>query len=327
MTGNWEIAMRQLSDYHNDHGLPPNGQDDGADDSAALRLALADGPGIVQLDPGFYRFGEVSIPEGVTLQGAGPATVVCSSGSRCIFLQDGVYRWVIRDLTFDGEADGDWRERRDLGRSGVRVERCKSYEIAGVRFRDFDGPALHIRYNDACGPGIGWCDGGNLERITAERNYIGVHLDVRGEYGNATQLSCYFNVIGCAIHGGNAKVAAANFCSNLTGLYIEDRDNGSHGSVSNCLINHNEIGLHCRKAHNGMSIGNCCIFCGELVIEDCTGINLSSGIISCDVRVSGARTNRIAGNYVIPGKYRFDISPATLVQDNFTDAGPWEYNR
>ena len=288
--------MRDLSDYFNDDGLPPNGQDDGVDDSEALRRVLADGPGIVQLPPGKFRFGEVCIPEGVTVQGAGPATVVRSSGPDCIFHQEGVYRWVIRDLTFDGEAEGDWKDRRDLGRTGVRVERCKSWEIAGVRLRDFDGPALHIRHNDASGPAIGWCDGGNLERITAERSYIGVHLDVRAEYGNATQLSCYHNVTGCAVHAGNAKLTASNFCSNLTGLYIEDRDNGSHGSVSNCLINHNEIGLHCRRAYNGMSISNCCIFCGELIIEDCAGINLTSGIISCNVRVRGEKANRVSGN-------------------------------
>jgi len=319
--------MRQLSDYHNDDGQPPNGQDDGADDSQALRRALADGPGIVQLPSGYFRCGDICVPESVTVQGAGPATVIRSSGPAAIFRQEGVYRWVIRDLVLDGEAEGDWKGRRDLGRSGLRVERCKSWEITGVRLSDFEGAALHILHNDASGPEIGWCDGGNLERITAERSFVGVHFDVRAEYGNAAQLSCYHNVTGCAVHAGNAKLTASNFCSNLTGLYIEDGDNGSHGSVSNCLINHNEkMGLHCRQARNGMTISNCCIFCGELIIEDCAGVNLTSGIISCDVRVRGDAANRISGNYIIPGEYRFEMAPPTLVQDNFTDAGPWEMN-
>ena len=114
----------------------------------------------------------------------------------------------------------------------------------------------------------------------------------------------------------------------ITSLYIEDGNNGSHGAVSNCLINHNEkVGLHCRRARNGMTISNCCIFCGELIIEDCAGINLTSGIISCDMRIRGDRANRVSGNYIIPGEYRFEMPPPTLVQDNFTDAGPWEMNR
>ncbi|MBT4503996.1 MAG: hypothetical protein HOC74_40070 [Gemmatimonadetes bacterium] len=55
-------------------------------------------------------------------------------------------------------------------------------------------------------------------------------------------------------------------------------------------------------------------------------MNLTSGIISCNVRVRGDRANRVSGNYVISGEYRFEMAPPTLVQDNFTDAGPWGLN-
>jgi hypothetical protein len=31
------------------------------------------------------------------------------------------------------------------------------------------------------------------------------------------------------------------------GISIEDKENGSHGAISNCLVNHNhKLALHCR---------------------------------------------------------------------------------
>ncbi|MFH1008470.1 MAG: hypothetical protein V1800_13370 [Candidatus Latescibacterota bacterium] len=316
--------MRKSRDYLNDDGRPPDGRDTRVDDTTAMRRALAAGPGVVFVEPGYYRLGEVTIPEGVVVQGSGTATVFCSSGPKHIFLQCDVFRWAIRDVLFDGEAEGGWQDRQDLGESGVSVSRCKAYEIAGVRFQNFSGAGLHITWSAQPGPG-GWCDGGNLDRITAEGNYIGVHFDVRAEYMNATQLSCYRNVIGCAIHAGNTKIAASNLCSNRTGLYIEDKENGSHGAISNCLINHNlEMAMHCRSVGNGMSIDNCCFFCGRLLIEDSRGVNVTSGTLSCDVEVRGGQANRIAGNYIIESQCTFSASPATIFEGNFTDEGPWE---
>ena len=316
--------MRNLSAYRNDDNRAPDGRDTDVDDTTAMRRALEAGPGVVAIDPGFYRFGEVTIPEGVTVQGAGMGTVLRSSGPKRIFLQSEVFRWAIRDLLFDGEAEGDWQDRQDLGESGVWIWQCKAYEIAGVRFQNFSGAGLHISWNAQPGPG-GWCDGGNLDRITAEGNTIGVYFDERAEYMNATQLSCYRNGIGCAIHAGNTKIAASNFCCNRTGLYIEDKDNGPHGAISNCLINHNlDLALHCKAVERGMSVDNCCFFCGRLLIEHSCGVNITSGTLSCDVEVRGERVNRIAGNYIIPREYTFNFSPATIVQNNFTDEGPWE---
>ncbi len=53
-------------------------------------------------------------------------------------------------------------------------------------------------------------------------------------------------------------------------------------------------------------------------------MNITSGTLSCDVEVRGERVNRIAGNYIIPRECTFSFSPTTIVQDNFTDVGPWE---
>ncbi len=67
-------GVRSRPDYTNDDGSGPDGADDGSDHSSALRKALAEGPGMVMIDAGTYRFSEVTVPAGVTLARTGPGT-------------------------------------------------------------------------------------------------------------------------------------------------------------------------------------------------------------------------------------------------------------
>src|SRR5437764_64301 len=108
---------RLLSSYRNDDGTTPDGADSKRDVTTALRKALADGPGIVRIAGGFYRCGDVQIPENVTLAGAGKGTIIRANGAKSIFRQSGVSDWTLRDLTLDGEAIGEWKTRKDEGRS------------------------------------------------------------------------------------------------------------------------------------------------------------------------------------------------------------------
>lgn len=314
---------RLLSDYKNEDGKAPDGKDDTSNDSSALRKALADGPGVVYVGPGFFRWREVTIPSNVAVVGAGTATVVRSSGPKRIFAQRGVHEWSLRDLVLDGEAPGDWHKREDSGQNGLFVTGCWGYEIVGVTLRNFNGAGLQIEHS-----GAGWANGGNLDRVTAIGNYVGVRFDTRAEYINAKALGCYNNVVGCVIHAGNAKITASNFTTNIDGLLIEDKENGSHGSISNCLLNHNErYALLARNVKYGMAISDCCFFYGTILLENCVGVNLTNGILSCNVKTVGEGANRVAGNYVIPESWSFEFSPSTIVKDNFTANGPWEHDR
>ena len=171
---------RNLTDYANPDGRPPDGIDDGTDDTPAPRQAVAAGPGVVYVGPGFYRWGKVSIPSGVAVVGAGAATVVRSSGPKQIFVQKAAQEWVIRDLVLDGEAKGDWKERRDAGQNGIFTEGCWGFEIAGVVLRNFNGAGLELTQTNLGAAGSS--HGGNLERITATGNYVGVRFDIRAEY-------------------------------------------------------------------------------------------------------------------------------------------------
>jgi hypothetical protein len=319
------LNARSLSDFTNNDGSRPDGKDDLNDDTSAIQKALAAGPGVVYIGPGFYRWSEVSIPAKVTVVGAGPATVLRPHGAKSIFVQENLTEWGIRDLVLDGQAQGPWRNRKDEGLSGIRINKCADFTLSNITVKDFSGPGLQMTYTLA--PAEGWSSPTTLDSITATGNYIGIRFDKRAEYMNATKLTCRHNVIGCVIHAGNAKIAASNFTTNIDGLLIEDKENGSHGAISNCLINHNErYALLARNAAYGMAIDNCCLFCGTIRLENCTGFNITSGIINATMEIAGKTANRIAGNYIIPEKCTFTFAPATIVQDNFTETGPWEKN-
>jgi len=312
-----DSGERFLHDYANNDDSRPDGSDTRRDDSSALRKALADGPGVVRIGKGHYRCGDIQIPEGVTLQGMGRATVIRSSGAASIFRQVNVADWALRDLVLEGEATGKWQDRKDDGKSGLFTERCRSFEVAGVTARNFEGAGFQFTRSQGT-------DAGRLERLSATGCYAGVRFDVRGEYVTATQLNCRNNVIGCVIHAGNTNISASNFCDNTDGLLIEDKENGSHGAISNCLFNHNtRYALLTRKVKNGMAISNCCFFYGTLRVEESAGVNVTSSQLSCSVETAGEATNRFAGNYVIPAGWKFEFGPHDIVEGNFTKDGPW----
>jgi hypothetical protein len=171
-------------------------------------------------------------------------------------------------------------------------------------------------------------NGGNLDRLTVHGCHIGLRFDERGEYLNATAISAFHNVTGVVIHAGNVKLSTSNICSNVDGVYIEDKKNGSHGALGNCLINHNlRHALWCRNVKNGMTVQNCCFFYGDITLEESQGVVISGGELCCNLYTRGDGVNRFAGNYVIPHPKIctvFELTSQTMLEGNFTAKGPWE---
>lgn len=316
-------AERLLADYQNDDGSRPDGQASTRDDSSALQKALDGGPGMVRLGPGTFRIREVTIPDDVTLVGAGAATILQASGGRPVFLQQNRHAWRLRDVTIQGEAAGDWRQRTDQGLHGMVLEGCWGYEVSGVAFQSFNGAGLQIgRTNNQA---AGFSDGGVLTRLTARENFIGIRFDTRAEYVTASHLHCLHNVTGLLMHAGNSNISSSNIGENIDGLVLADHENGSHGSVTNCLINHNQRhALWASNVENGMAISNCCFFYGTIRLENCRGMNITSGLISASIATAGPEFNRISGNHIIPLSFTFQFAPATLLEGNFTKDGPWK---
>lgn len=330
--GGWELLAAppevRLTDFANADGRPPDGKDDKVDDSVALKRALTSGAGLVRMGAGHYRLSGITVPENTLLVGAGPATVIHAIGNEPIFRQVDVAHWAIRDLALDGGATGDWHQRTDQGQAGVLTQGCWAFELSGLVVRNFDGAGLQLLATRLESSAAAFCNGGTIDRIEARGNYLGVRFDRRAEYIHATRLACSQNVLGCAIHAGNVTLSQSNLCSNLDGLLIEDKENGSHGSVVNCLMNHNErYALHCRNVAYGMAMTGNCFYYGQILLENSTGVHLAAGQISCSVTTTGTGINRLSGNYVIPEQWKFNLTPQTLVEGNFTAKGLWPPNR
>jgi len=312
--------MRQYGNFLSSY-LPKNFKD-GDDCSSFIRKALAETKGVLNIESGLYRLNDVTIPDNIIVQGAGANTILKSAGGATIFKQSGKSNWSIRDLAIDGEAKGI---PADSGFKAISIDNCWGYEISSVSIYKCNGTGIDIRQTPLEKNKAAFCNGGNLSKITLHDNFIGIRFDQRAEYISVVQLNAYNNITGCIIHSGNVKIASSNFCKNVNGLVIEDKANGSHGSISNCLFNHNQkYALLARKVNNGMAISGSCFFYGKIKLIDSTGINISNGQISCDVQIKGAGVNQLVNNYIIPRSCEFDFSPSTLMSGNFSKNGLWK---
>jgi hypothetical protein len=318
---------RSPSEFTSADGRPPSGLDDSIDDSPAIHAAIAQGPGVVRIPPGFYRWSDIRIPAGVTVIGAADATIIrACNDHHPIFDQSGVGNWSIRDLVLDGEAPDPWRQRRDLGRIGLSISDAWAFTVTGITARDFSGLAVRVSHTrlDAAA----FCHGGVIDRLTATGNAVGVCFEERGEYVTLTNSHLLRNTTGCIIHAGNVKITQSNIGCNLDGIVIADKENGSHGVIGNCLINHNErYALDCTGITNGMIINACGIFYGGVRLRDCMGVQIAHCQVSCPVQITGDHANGFIDNMVIEEDFEFEFSEATLIRGNMTSAGDWRINR
>lgn len=318
---------RCLTDYRSADGNAPNGLDDHIDDGPAIRAAITQGPGVVRVPPGFYRWSEVRVPAGVTVVGAAGATIVRACNDHYpIFDQSGVGDWSIKDLVLDGEAAEPWRQRKDLGRVGMSIFDAWGFNVSGLTARDFSGRAIVVAQTriDAAG----FCNGGLIDNLTAANNAVGICFDQRGEYVTLTNSHLLHNTTGCVIHAGNTKITQCNIGSNIDGVVIADKENGSHGLIGHCLLNHNErFALDCLDVEYGMMVNACAIFYGGVRLRACKGVQIANCQVSCGVDVQGRHANAFVNNMVIEEGYEFRFDESTMVSGNFTSEGDWRFNR
>ena len=159
---------RSPADYRNPDGRAPDGLASDADDTAALKAALAEGPGVVFVPAGSYRFGDVTVPAGVTLAGSGRGTEVrLARGANSVFRQNGVSDWRLRDMLLDGGADASaWPTREDLGENGVELRGCTGFELSGLAVHNFSGAGIQIAHT-AASPYCRWATAGHMFNIAA----------------------------------------------------------------------------------------------------------------------------------------------------------------
>ncbi|MCC6683043.1 MAG: hypothetical protein IT445_19265 [Phycisphaeraceae bacterium] len=272
------------------------------------------------------------MPAGVSLVGCGPATVILASDPhRPVFDQQSVGDWSIRHLKIDGSATQPWQQRQDQQHCGLRIRDCWGYHVADIDAVAFAGSAIHIDHTRLGNDGAAFCDGGVVERVRCRNNHTGIHFDERGEYVGLFECRIFHNRIGCLIQAGNVRLNSTNICNNFDGVVIDDKENGSHGVMAHCLLNHNEhLALHARGVRNGMIIADSCLYGGGVRVEDSRGVHLANCQIDGPITIRGGGANALTANYIIADygdHHVYELSTATQVQANFTQSGPWRMNR
>lgn len=317
-------TSRNLSDYMCTDGKAPDGKDNDRDDTAALVAALKAGPGIVLIGPGYYRFGNVTIPEKVSVIGSGIATIIRSNGEKSTFNQIGVGQWSLKNLALDGERNKQKADPNNK-KQGIYAEGSFAFNISNITAYNFTGAAVEFAGTNLQAAAL--CNGGTVSNLTLHDNYVGLAFSKRAEYITAVQIKSYHNDIGCIISGGNNTLTASHFCSNDIGILLDHKDNGSHGAVVNCLINHNEkYAILAKNSKHGYNFVGCNIFYAVVKLTNCEGIKIASSNLYCSLIVEGNGSNQIIDNYLIQEStkpFKYELSPSTILQNNFDTNGPW----
>ncbi len=289
-----------------------SGRNAQTDDTPAFTSALAAGPGVVVVPAGHFRVQGICVPPGVTLQGSGMASVLLPAGPGPVILQESSHSFAIKDLSILSSPHVAPATPSSAHSHGLLIKRCYHYRITGVTVRGFGFAGIEITRTPLGHAEAAFCDGGMLSQITSSENAIGVLFNTRGEYTVLSDSSILRNQVGSIIHAGNCRITGCSISGNHDGIWIVDHENGSHGVISNCLVNHNtRYALLVRDVFNGMLITSCCFFYGEILIQRSVGILLSSCEADVPITFEHGKNNTFTNNCLIGAKAKITLEPDT----------------
>jgi hypothetical protein len=173
-----------------------------------------------------------------------------------------------------------------------------------------------------------YCHGGTIDGLAAVGNAIGVSIAEHGEYVTLTNSHMMQNTTGLVVRAGSTKVTQCNIASNIDGVVINDNVGGTHGMITNCLINHNQrYALDCNNVGYGVIVNACGINHAAIRLRGSAGVRITQCHVSCSVSIEGDALNLFAHNYVVEHKYNFKFSDSTLIHNNYTPNGAWRFNQ
>lgn len=199
-------------------------------------------------------------------------------------------------LTLNGEFTLFKVSRSEVTIEGLTLIGDTSKSQTGVYFTDVRG--LRIRnmvfksimtgiYGTQCGSGVH--ESGFISDCHFKKCVTGVFADTRCEY--LTISNCILNQCntGIKIKGGNILTTGCQITDGGIGMYIQDGQNGGHGVVSGCQINHNTESIKMINVPNGYTITGTNIFYGDLTVDNCgSQIVLTGNTLACKVTITNS---------------------------------------
>lgn len=199
-------------------------------------------------------------------------------------------------LTLNGEFTLFKVSRSEVTIEGLTLIGDTSKSQTGVYFTNVRG--LRIRnmifksimtgiYGTQCGSGVH--ESGFISDCHFKKCTTGIFADTRCEY--LTISNCILNQCntGIKIKGGNILTTGCQITDGGIGLHIQDGQNGGHGVVSGCQINHNTESIKMINVPNGYTITGSNIFYGELTVDNCgSQIVLTGNTLACKVTITNS---------------------------------------
>ena len=254
------------------------------------RLAAAGNGSSVHLPPGRYRVGDLALPSGARLVGAGAGrTVLVQSGSRPLLSASGAGPLSIQDLTLEGNPTADRKIPlvffTGVGRlemSGValaravgtalRLERCGGYvercsiSVVEIGIFSLDATGLQIAGNV-----IDRCANNGIQVWRSQKGHDGTQVlanritGVRAEAGGSGQ-----NGNGINVFRAGGVVVAQNTIRDCAFTAVRNNSADNVQILGNSCSNLGEVALYAEFTFEG------CIIANNLVDRAALGISVSN---------------------------------------------------
>lgn len=244
---------------------------EGADITASLRQMVVDGRPIFIPKGSYIVSGQIDLTNCPKIYGSATLTL---NGEFTLF-KVSKQEVVIEGLTIIGDKS---KNQTGISFSGIRGLRIRNMVFKSI---------MTAIYGTQCGSRIH--ETGFISDCHFKDCITGIFADTRCEYmtiSNCVLCQCSTAI---KIKGGNILTTGCQITDGSIGVHILDGENGGHGVISGCQINHNTESIKMIKVPNGYTITGSNIFYGKLTVDNCgSQIVLSGNTLACEVAISNS---------------------------------------
>ena len=253
---------------------PPQGLTafvEGKDITTSLRQMVADGRPIFIPKGNYTVSGQIDLANCPKIYGTATLTL---NGEFTLF-NVSKQEVVIEGLTIIGD--------KTKNQTGISFTGIRGLRVRNMVFKSI----MTAIYGTQCGSTIH--ETGFISDCHFKDCITGIFADTRCEYmtiSNCVLCQCSTAI---KIKGGNILTTGCQMTDSSIGMEILDGQNGGHGVVSGCQINHNTESIKMVNVPNGYTMTGNNIFYGKLTIDNCgSQIVLSGNTLACEVGITNS---------------------------------------
>ncbi len=245
-----------------------------ADDTIAIRNAIASGLSINLGDSTYLISGSLTLPSGFTLMGCGATLKTISAITMVVPKGEGGR---VTGIKFLGSGKDSGLSQVGVYIDGTRVvggvdqnDAVSRWTVDHCYFEGLRDGVMVTRIVDSH-------QGNTISSCIAKSCFRGFYAASRGEYSIFSGVSASLCTVGIQIRGGNTCVTGSVFSDNDTGIQLEAGSNDAHGTVTGCLVNHNVVAVMVDSVNTAdFRFTGCEFYFGVLHWKNCSGITFDA---------------------------------------------------